>query len=54
VVFEEFDMNKAADQNISDVERTLLIPPGIRALESQRPGGLIKDERAETLVRRML
>jgi methyltransferase (TIGR00027 family) len=46
-------MNEMADENLSDVEKTLLIPLYIRALESRRPGGLIKDERAEALVRRL-
>ena len=46
-------MNETANQNLSDVEKTLLIPLYIRALESQRPDGLIKDERAEALVRRL-
>jgi O-methyltransferase involved in polyketide biosynthesis len=35
------------------VEKTLLVPLYIRALEPERPGGLIKDERAEALVRRL-
>jgi O-methyltransferase involved in polyketide biosynthesis len=46
-------MNETASRNLNDVEKTLLIPLYIRALESQRPGGLIKDERAEALVRRL-
>jgi O-methyltransferase involved in polyketide biosynthesis len=35
------------------VEKTLLIPLYIRVMESRRPGGLIKDERAEELIRRL-
>jgi O-methyltransferase involved in polyketide biosynthesis len=46
-------MDKTADQKLNDVEKTLLIPLYIRALESERPGGLMKDERAEALVRRL-
>ncbi len=46
-------MDETAGQNLKDVEKTLLIPLYIRALESRRPGGLIKDERAEALVRRL-
>jgi methyltransferase (TIGR00027 family) len=46
-------MNEIADQNLSDVEKTLLIPLYIRALESQRPDALIKDKRAEELVRQL-
>ncbi len=46
-------MNGATDQNLSDVEKTLLIPLYVRAMESQRPGGLIKDEMAEALIHRL-
>jgi methyltransferase (TIGR00027 family) len=46
-------MNEIANQNLSDVEKTLLIPLYIRALESQRPDALIKDERAEAVVRQL-
>jgi len=46
-------MNETANQNLSDVEKTLLIPLYIRAMESQRPDGLVKDERAEALIRRL-
>ena len=46
-------MSGTTDQKLSDVERTLLIPLYIRAMESQRPGGLIQDEQAEALVRRL-
>jgi methyltransferase (TIGR00027 family) len=40
-------------QNLSGVAETLLMMLYIRAVESQRPDGLIKDERAVALVRRM-
>jgi methyltransferase (TIGR00027 family) len=46
-------MNETDNQNLNDVEKTLLIPLYIRAMESQRPDGLVKDERAEALVRRL-
>lgn len=42
-----------ANQNLSDVAETLLIPLCIRAIESQRTDALIKDERAVALVRQM-
>lgn len=38
---------------LSGVEKTLLIPLYIRAMESRRPDALLKDERAEELVRRL-
>jgi len=40
-------------QSLSDVAETLLIPLYIRAIESQRPDALIKDEKAVALVRQM-
>jgi methyltransferase (TIGR00027 family) len=40
-------------QNLSDVAETLLMMLYIRAVESQRPDALIKDEKAVALVRRM-
>jgi methyltransferase (TIGR00027 family) len=39
--------------NLSGVSETLLITLYIRAVESQRPDALIKDERAEALVRQL-
>jgi methyltransferase (TIGR00027 family) len=39
--------------NLNGVAKTLLIPLYLRALESQRPDALIKDERAEALVRQL-
>lgn len=39
--------------NLSGIAETLLITLYIRATESQRPDALIKDERAEALVRQM-
>lgn len=38
---------------LSDVSETLLIPLCIRALESERPDGVIRDAQAVALVRRM-
>jgi methyltransferase (TIGR00027 family) len=50
---EEVDMSEITNQNLSDVEKTLLITLYIRAMESQRTDALVKDERAEALVRRL-
>jgi len=46
-------MSETSQQNLSGVAETLLITLYIRAMESQRPDALIKDERAEALVRQM-
>jgi len=46
-------MSETTHEDLSDVEKTLLITLYIRALESQRPDALIKDERAEALVRQL-
>ena len=46
-------MPKTTNPNLSGVAETLLIPLYIRAMESQRPDALIKDERAEALVRQL-
>ena len=46
-------MSENTNQGLSGVAETLLMTLYIRALESRRPGGLIKDERAEALIRRM-
>jgi methyltransferase (TIGR00027 family) len=46
-------MSEISLQNLSDVAETLLMMLYIRAVESQRPDALIKDERAVALVRRM-
>lgn len=43
-------MSEATDQNLSSVPATSLITLYIRAIESQRPDALLKDERAEALV----
>lgn len=47
------ETKQLAPQNLSGVAETLLIPLYIRALESQRPDAVIKDERAEALVRQL-
>ncbi len=47
------DMSETAKLNLAGVAETLLITLYIRAMESQRPDALIKDERAEALVRRL-
>jgi O-methyltransferase involved in polyketide biosynthesis len=46
-------MSETTNHNLSDVAKTLLITLYIRAVESQRPDALIKDERAEALVRQL-
>jgi methyltransferase (TIGR00027 family) len=46
-------MSETPNQNLSGVAKTLLITLYIRAIESQRPDALIKDERAEALVRQL-
>ncbi len=46
-------MPEAITQNLSGVAETLLITLYIRAMESQRPDALVKDERAEAIVRQL-
>jgi O-methyltransferase involved in polyketide biosynthesis len=46
-------MSETADQILSGVPETLLIPLYLRAMESQCPNALIKDERAMALVAQM-
>lgn len=46
-------MSETTNPNLSGVSETLLITLYIRAMESQRPDALIKDERAEALVRQL-
>ena len=46
-------MSETTRPELSGVPGTLLITLYIRAIESQRPDALIKDERAEALVRRL-
>jgi methyltransferase (TIGR00027 family) len=46
-------MSEITNQSLSDVAETLLIPLYIRAMESQRPDALLKDEKAVALVRQM-
>jgi methyltransferase (TIGR00027 family) len=46
-------MPETPEQVLSGVAETLLIPLYIRAMESQRPDALIKDERAEAVVRQL-
>jgi len=45
-------MSEIKSQTLSGVAETLLIPLYIRAMESQRPDALIKDERAIELFTR--
>jgi methyltransferase (TIGR00027 family) len=46
-------MSEISLQNLSDIAETPLMMLYIRAVESQRPDALIKDEKAVALVRRM-
>jgi O-methyltransferase involved in polyketide biosynthesis len=46
-------MSEIADQNLSGVAETLLIPLYVRALETQRPDALLKDEKALAMVAQM-
>lgn len=46
-------MSKITVESLDNVAETLLIPLYIRAIESQRPDALIKDEKAVALVRQM-
>jgi len=46
-------MSEITNQNLSGVAETLLIPLYIRAIESQRPDALLKDEKAVALVTQM-
>ncbi len=50
---EEAGLAENTKMNLSNVSETLMIPLYIRALESQRPDALIKDEWAEALVREL-
>ena len=43
-------MAETKSQSLSGVEETSLIPLYIRALETQRPDGMIKDDLAKSLV----
>ena len=46
-------MSEMTLQNLSDVAEMLLIPLYIRAVESQRPDALVKDDKAVALVGQM-
>lgn len=46
-------MSEITLQSLSDMAETLLIPLYIRAIESQRPDALLKDEKAVALVQQM-
>lgn len=46
-------MSETAGRNLSGVAETLLITLYVRALESQRPDALLKDEKAVALVTQM-
>jgi O-methyltransferase involved in polyketide biosynthesis len=47
------NMPEIANRNLSGVAETLLIPLYNRALESQRPDAIMKDEKAVALVEHM-
>jgi O-methyltransferase involved in polyketide biosynthesis len=46
-------MSETTVESLGNVAETLLIPLYIRAIESQRPDALLKDEKAVALVRQM-
>ena len=46
-------MSEIANQNLSGVSETLLLPLYIRAMESQRPDALIKDDQAVALIEKL-
>jgi len=46
-------MSGISDQNLIGVTETLLLPLYIRALESQRPDAIIKDEKAVALIQNL-
>ena len=46
-------MSQTTMQDLSGVAETLFIPLYIRAIESQRPDALLKDEKAQALVAQM-
>lgn len=46
-------MSEITSQNLSGVAETLLLPLYFRAIESQRPDALLKDEKAVALVQQM-
>jgi O-methyltransferase involved in polyketide biosynthesis len=50
---EEGDMAVANRHALTGMPETLLIPLGYRAIETQRPDALIKDEKAVELIRRL-
>jgi len=52
-VFTEDNMSKISIPDLSGVAETLLLPLYIRAMESQRPDALIKDDKAIALIKQM-
>ncbi len=46
-------MSETTDRSLSGVPETLLIPLYYRAMESQRPDAIIKDEKAVSLIKQM-
>jgi O-methyltransferase involved in polyketide biosynthesis len=51
--FQSMNMAETNIQNLSGVAETLLLPLYIRAMESQRPDALIKDDKAVALVKQI-
>jgi O-methyltransferase involved in polyketide biosynthesis len=51
--FSEVEMSETANPHLSGVSETLLIPLYNRAMESQRPDAMLKDEKAVALVTQM-
>jgi O-methyltransferase involved in polyketide biosynthesis len=49
----ETDLSETSDLNLSDISETLLIPLYYRAIETQRPDAMIKDEKAVELIKRL-
>jgi O-methyltransferase involved in polyketide biosynthesis len=49
----EVELSETTIQNLSSVSETLLLTLYLRAVESQRPDALIKDEKAEVLVKKI-
>lgn len=49
----EMKSNPMVDPALNGVAETLLMPLYGRAMESQRPDALMKDEKAEALVKQM-
>jgi O-methyltransferase involved in polyketide biosynthesis len=49
----EYDMTEKNLVNLNDVSETLLIPLYVRAMETQRPDAILKDEKAVAMVKQI-